>query len=154
MNPGPKQLTLCVVHDEARVLLGLKKRGFGMGKWNGFGGKVAPGETVEDAARRELEEEARIRALDLRRRGRLTFEFESGEEDLEVHLFSATRWEGDPSESDEMRPDWFARDAVPFERMWADDRHWLPHLLDGRDVEGHFRFRDPETLVGWSVMLH
>lgn len=34
------------------VLLGMKKRGFGAGKWNGFGGKVQPGETIEEAARR------------------------------------------------------------------------------------------------------
>lgn len=33
------------------VLLGMKKRGFGAGKWNGFGGKVQPGETIEEAAR-------------------------------------------------------------------------------------------------------
>ena len=45
-------------HTPQRMLLGMKKRGFGMGKWNGFGGKVEPDETVEAAARRELEEEA------------------------------------------------------------------------------------------------
>ena len=39
------------------MLLGMKKRGFGTGKWNGFGGKVEVGETVADAAQRELEEE-------------------------------------------------------------------------------------------------
>jgi hypothetical protein len=33
----------------ARVLLGWKKRGFGAGKWNGFGGKVEP-EDVSMAA--------------------------------------------------------------------------------------------------------
>ena len=26
--------------DSREVLLGMKKRGFGTGKWNGFGGKV------------------------------------------------------------------------------------------------------------------
>ncbi len=34
------------------MLLGLKKRGFGAGKWNGFGGKVNPGEDIVDAALR------------------------------------------------------------------------------------------------------
>ena len=38
----------------------MKKRGFGAGRWNGFGGKVAPAETIEDAARRELLEEAGV----------------------------------------------------------------------------------------------
>ncbi|KAJ1429629.1 hypothetical protein B484DRAFT_396306, partial [Ochromonadaceae sp. CCMP2298] len=29
------------------VLLGMKKRGFGAGKWNGFGGKMDPGESMD-----------------------------------------------------------------------------------------------------------
>lgn len=47
-----KLLTLVLVVQPGKVLLGMKKRGFGAGKWNGFGGKVQPGETIEDAARR------------------------------------------------------------------------------------------------------
>lgn len=47
-----KLLTLVLVVQPGKVLLGMKKRGFGAGKWNGFGGKVNPGETIEDAARR------------------------------------------------------------------------------------------------------
>ena len=49
-----KVLTLVLVRDVARhrVLLGMKKRGFGAGKWNGFGGKLEPGETIEEAAKR------------------------------------------------------------------------------------------------------
>jgi hypothetical protein len=38
-----KLLTLCIVHQNDKVLLGMKKRGFGMGRWNGFGGKVEAG---------------------------------------------------------------------------------------------------------------
>lgn len=49
-----KLLTLVLVVQPGRVLLGMKKRGFGAGKWNGFGGKVQPGETIEDAARRYI----------------------------------------------------------------------------------------------------
>jgi len=45
-------LTLVLVLQPGRVLLGMKKRGFGAGKWNGFGGKVQTGETIEAAARR------------------------------------------------------------------------------------------------------
>ena len=35
-----KILTLVFLREGTRVLLGMKKRGFGVGKWNGFGGKV------------------------------------------------------------------------------------------------------------------
>ena len=41
-----------------KILLGMKKRGMGQGKWNGFGGKLKVGETVVQCALRELEEES------------------------------------------------------------------------------------------------
>lgn len=44
--------TLVLVLQSQRVLLGMKKRGFGAGRWNGFGGKVQDGETIEDGAKR------------------------------------------------------------------------------------------------------
>jgi 8-oxo-dGTP diphosphatase/2-hydroxy-dATP diphosphatase len=88
----------------------MKKRGFGAGKWNGFGGKVEPGETVEAGAIRELREEANIVALDLVQKGLLLFDFEqegsvetdgqgkpvmgSYGERLEVHVFTASDFEG------------------------------------------------------------
>lgn len=40
---------------DIKVLLGLKKRGLGVDKWNGFGGKLEPGETIEEAAKREMQ---------------------------------------------------------------------------------------------------
>lgn len=43
-------LTMIIKNDE--VLLGMKNRGIGTGKWNGFGGKVEPNETIDDAAKR------------------------------------------------------------------------------------------------------
>ena len=47
-----KLFTLVIVLDGDKTLLGWKKRGFGVGKWNGFGGKVEPGETIINAAKR------------------------------------------------------------------------------------------------------
>ncbi|XP_062359656.1 oxidized purine nucleoside triphosphate hydrolase isoform X2 [Cinclus cinclus] len=56
--PTSRLFTLVLVVQPSRVLLGMKKRGFGAGLWNGFGGKVQPGESIEEAARRELLEES------------------------------------------------------------------------------------------------
>ena len=42
-----KIMTLCCIYNNGRILLGMKKRGFGAGRWNGFGGKVHDGETIE-----------------------------------------------------------------------------------------------------------
>ena len=53
-------LTLCVIHKDHKILLGMKKRGFGAGRWNGFGGKLKERETIEEALRRETKEEAGV----------------------------------------------------------------------------------------------
>lgn len=45
-----KILSLVFVRESTKILLGYKKRGFGQGRWNGFGGKVEQGETVEEGA--------------------------------------------------------------------------------------------------------
>lgn len=55
-----KVLTLTIIHLHPKILLGMKKRGFGAGRWNGFGGKVLSGETIEETAKREIREEAGI----------------------------------------------------------------------------------------------
>ena len=80
--------TLVIINDGERVLLGMKKRGFGQGRWNGFGGKVAPGETIDAAASRELREEAGI-AYESRQRGTMQLfrteqQFASAEKDIKV----------------------------------------------------------------------
>ena len=45
-----KLYTIIFVREGTRVLLGYKKRGFGQGRWNGFGGKVESDETVKEGA--------------------------------------------------------------------------------------------------------
>ncbi len=49
-----KLYTLVFVRDNIneKVLLGFKKRGFGMHKWNGLGGKLEVGETFTEGAKR------------------------------------------------------------------------------------------------------
>ncbi|RHY63800.1 hypothetical protein DYB30_013281, partial [Aphanomyces astaci] len=77
-----KQYTLAFLlrdhQGEKQVLLGMKKRGFGEGKWNGFGGKVeVTDKTIEDAAAREMTEEAcvDVNGKDMERVGTLVFTF-------------------------------------------------------------------------------
>src|SRR3990167_2798012 len=93
-----KLMTLCFIQKSTQILLGMKKTGFGAGRWNGFGGKVHDGEFIEEAAARELKEEAGIEVSNLEPRGILTFEFEGNPEILEVHVFSAENFDGKPTE--------------------------------------------------------
>jgi 8-oxo-dGTP pyrophosphatase MutT (NUDIX family) len=149
--PEPKVLTLCFLRDGNRLLLGMKKRGYGAGRWNGFGGKVEAGETIEEAARRELLEEAGVRASALERRGILYFQTDDDPVRLAVHVFLAARWDGEPAETEEMRPEWHRTDSLPFDDMWPDDRHWMPSFLAGHYFCGTFFFRDERTIRYWHL---
>ncbi len=142
-NPTRKILTLCLIHQHPWILLGLKKRGFGAGRWNGFGGKLAEGETVEEAAKRELLEEASVVADKLEKVGVLEFLFQNEPKILETHFFKATEFSGEPFESEEMKPKWFHVDEIPFEEMWPDDKFWMPYLLAGKKFKGKFLFDRP-----------
>lgn len=128
----------------------MKKRDFGEGKWNGVGGKVEDGETVIAAAVRETAEEigVQVEAADLREAARLTFFYEAKPEwDCLVHVYFVTEWEREPSESEEMRPLWYAEDKLPFTDMWEDDSYWLPRVLGGEYVEATFHFDAEGKLV-------
>uniref|UniRef100_A0A8C3URK8 Oxidized purine nucleoside triphosphate hydrolase n=1 Tax=Catharus ustulatus TaxID=91951 RepID=A0A8C3URK8_CATUS len=92
--------TLVLVVQPSRVLLGMKKRGFGAGLWNGFGGKVQPGESIEEAARRELLEESGLTVDTLQKMGQITFEFVGNSELMDVHIFRADHFHGEPRESE------------------------------------------------------
>ncbi|OXB82746.1 UNVERIFIED_CONTAM: hypothetical protein H355_000444 [Colinus virginianus] len=139
--------TLVLVVQPPRVLLGRKKRGFGAGLWNGFGGKVQPGESVEDAARRELLEESGLTVDTLQKMGEITFEFVGNPELMEVHVFRADHFHGEPKESDEMQPQWFQLDEVPFKQMWPDDIYWFPFVLQRKLFRGYFKFQGQDTIV-------
>jgi 8-oxo-dGTP diphosphatase/2-hydroxy-dATP diphosphatase len=136
-------LTLCFVHDHPRVLLGMKKRRFGAGLWNGFGGKVEEGEEIEEAAIRELKEESGLEALNISKRGVLTFEFENDPAVLEVHVFYTDKFQGKIIETDEMRPQWFHVSEIPYEDMWTDDKFWIPMMLEGKKFKGNFLLDRP-----------
>ncbi len=142
-----KVLTLCVIHQGDRVLLGMKKRGFGAGRWNGFGGKVLENEKIVDAAKRELAEEAGIHIRVPEKRGILEFEFEGDPHLLEVHVYGGNQFEGEPVETEEMKPQWFHVKEIPYDTMWPDDRYWFPYFLEGKNFRGRFIFQDVHTLV-------
>lgn len=150
-HPEKKLLTLTLIYRDGKILLGMKKRGFGAGRWNGFGGKIKPNESVKQAAERETLEEAGVTPVNLKKRGTLVFHIEEEHQHLEVTIFSAAEFTGEPHETDEMRPQWFLFDEIPYETMWADDTHWLPLILEGKNIHGEFYFSDIDTLTNYSV---
>src|SRR5215469_14900692 len=132
---------LCLVRRQTargpEVLLGLKKTGFGAGKWVGLGGHIEEGEKPEAAAVREVQEESSlvVPADSLQHMASITFLFPARPSwDQTAQVFMTWAFEGQIAESDEVSPRWFGEDEVPFALMWDDAKHWLPAVLAGRRV--------------------
>ncbi|RUS76676.1 hypothetical protein EGW08_015566 [Elysia chlorotica] len=142
-----KVLTLVFVKEPGKILLGMKKRGFGEGRWNGFGGKVEKGETILEGAKRELLEESGITANTLSRVGLINFEFEKDPVILEIHIFKTSDYNGNPTETEEMRPQWYAEDSIPFSQMWPDDHLWFPYMFNNKLFEAYFLFKGMDIIV-------
>ena len=144
-----QRATLCFVERAARLLLIHKKRGIGAGKINGPGGRIDPGESALECAVREVREELCVVPTGLGHCGELSFQFVDG---LSIHVsvFTATGCDGEPRETDEARPLWVARDEIPYDRMWADDRIWLPIMLDGHCFRGRALF-DGDDMLGHDI---
>lgn len=134
--------TLLFIIKDNQILLAKKKRGFGTGLLNGAGGKVEPYESVEDAAIRETQEEFNIKPLNPKKCAEIDFdEFVNGEHAIvNMSIFTATDYEGTPTESEEMAPVWFDINKIPYTRMFPDDSYWLPEILKGNYVTGSFKY--------------
>ncbi|MFA5086071.1 MAG: NUDIX domain-containing protein [Candidatus Paceibacterota bacterium] len=143
----PKVMTLCLALKEGKVLLGMKKRGFGEGRWNGFGGKVHEGESILEGAKREMLEESGLSVSGLEERGRIDFHFMDSGKLMEVHIFEVLGYEGEPVETEEMRPQWFRIDDIPFKNMWADDPYWFPLFLEKKRFKGRIIFKDNDEII-------
>ena len=143
--------TVVFVLEGDRVLLIRKKRGLGAGKVNAPGGRVDPGETPAQGAARELWEEVRLRAGELRHGGAISFQFLDGYS-THMHVFRAADAQGTPEETDEAAPLWVPLDAIPYDQMWADDREWLPRFLAGERFRGWGLF-DGDAMLDFKLRV-
>lgn len=149
------QTTILFLRDAPRVLLGYKKRGFGVGLWNGVGGKKENGESIDQTAVRECEEEIYVSPKELSLVGIFRFYFDpqsylSGK-DQESHVYFCDQWAGEVSESDEIRPSWFNESAVPYDSMWSYHRISMPLILGGRAIRASFHFDTQIQVVNHDI---
>ena len=140
-----ERAVLCFVRDSERILLIHKKTGLGMGKVNGPGGRIEAGESPLDAAVRETQEEVGVTPLMPTEMGTLAFSFTDGYS-LHCTVFFASHWQGALAETPEANPFWCPLDSIPYDRMWEDDRLWLPDALAGRRFDGVFIFAGDRML--------
>ncbi|KAJ2521546.1 hypothetical protein GGI11_001984 [Coemansia sp. RSA 2049] len=107
------------IGTRTQVLLGLKKRGMGVGLWNGFGGKIELGETFEEGAHH----------------GSL----------MTIYVYTAHGVSGCIAESDEMEPKWFDVSELPYFGAYKEARLWWPAMLSGKDFVARFVFSHPDN---------
>lgn len=154
-----KLATLCFLLRDDEICLALKKVRFGAGKYNGFGGKVGDkpefeDETIEEALVREGKEELDITIKDYKKAGEIAFVFpDKAEWGQIVHVFICKGWEGEAKESEEMRPEWFKLTEIPYEKMWDDDKYWLPKVLDGDFVRAKFKFNNEGEVISHEIRV-
>lgn len=142
--------TLMFVVQDGEVLLIEKLTGIGEGKINGPGGKIDPGEDELQGVIRECQEELHITVTDAVKMGELWFAM-SDIPDIHCHVFMATSFEGTPTSTREANPLWSKISEIPYDKMWADDVYWLPHMLAGQKFNGRFIFEEQAIL--WDQVL-
>lgn len=135
------------------ICLAKKRRGFGIDKWNGAGGKVdGRDQTIEDGAKREAKEEIGVVIHDMKKIAELEFYFSGNPAwNQRVHAYFCDRWEGEPAESEEMKPMWFSVSEIPYWKMWPDDKFWLPAVLKGDKVKATFKFGENDAILEQEV---
>ncbi len=151
-----RHLTLMILKRDGKLLLGVKKRGFGAGKINCAGGKVEPGETAREAAIRETFEEVGIRVKTCADMGQVVFRelYFKGEPETDImHVFLSEDFKGEPVETPEIKPEWHPINALPYDKMWSDDEHWMPEVLRGNRIDAYFHFNENNTFTDYCVGL-
>jgi 8-oxo-dGTP diphosphatase len=143
---------MIVVDREAqRILLGLHTAGPWQGAYTGFLDEVGPAEDPAAAAIRITREKAGIIVPPGEHRATFQFNSEAWVNAREFE-FLVESHSGRPQESSTVRPEWFALNAIPYERMPADDALWYPPFLAGKRMRGHFDFApDGKTLLRHQV---
>lgn len=149
MSMDDERRTLLFLLKDDELLLAMKKRGFGAGLWNGVGGKIELGETIEQAMIRECQEEIGVTPTQFARVGQIDFYGGSSSEPwhLQIYIYISAAWRGEPSETDEMAPKWYKFANIPYNNMWDDDKYWLPEMLRGSMVDGTFYFNENNIVI-------
>jgi 8-oxo-dGTP diphosphatase len=141
--------------DGKRVLLVHRNRRPGdahLGKYNGLGGKLEPGEDVVACLRREVREESGLECDELVLRGTISWPgFGKGGEDWFGFIFRVDHFSGTPWPENADGPlEWVEVDRVLDLPLWEGDRHFLPLVFaQGRQFHGVMPYRDGRP-VSWT----
>jgi ADP-ribose pyrophosphatase YjhB (NUDIX family) len=152
-NEALRQSTLCFLIENNKILLAMKKKGFGAGRWNGSGGKKKPEDkNIKVTTKREMFEETTVIPRKLKKVAVLNFYFpDKSDWNQQMFVFITHDWSGTPAETEEMTPRWFNINKIPYGQMWESDTLWLPKVLDGKIVEGNFLYDENQKMLEHEI---
>jgi len=142
-----KLATLCYVTnkktDSTLMIHRVKKENdYHEGKWNGLGGKFEPGESPEECAIREIEEECGLKVKSVTMKGFITFPMFDGKEDWYVFLFTADKFVGKLIDSPEGNLAWIKNDVLTELNLWDGDKIFIPWLFEDKFFSAKFNYED------------
>jgi len=143
-----KKATLAIIIKDWKILLAMKKRGFWEWKLNWPGGKLEKNETPQQAMIREAYEELKIKIKRQELIWKINFYFKNKpERNLEGYIFYVDDFEWTPQETEEMKPYWFDLNKILYEKMWEDDKIWLPKAIKKEKFKYNFYFDENQKLI-------
>lgn len=142
-----KLATLCYVIDRSKnstlmIYRNKKENDFHEGKWNGLGGKFEAGESPEECAIREIEEESGLKVSAVKMRGFITFPLFDGVDDWYVFLFTADKFSGDLIDSPEGELKWIPLNELDKLNLWDGDKIFLKWLFEDKFFSAKFIYED------------
>jgi len=146
-----KLATLCYVIDKKinstlMIYRNKKPNDYHEGKWNGLGGKFDPGESPEECAIREIEEESGLIVKTVTMKGFITFPLFDGKDDWYVFLFTADEFQGDLIDSPEGKLEWIPNGKLTEINLWDGDKIFIPWLLGDKFFSAKFNYKDGEFI--------
>jgi 8-oxo-dGTP diphosphatase len=124
-----------------------------MGKWNGLGGKLEPGESPEECCIRELYEETGLRVCDPQFKGMITFPAFDTVEDWYTFLFVITEFTGELIDSPEGTLEWVDDEQLLELNLWEGDRVFIPWLDKPGFFSAKFVYEDYQ-FVSYDVVFY
>lgn len=153
-----KLATLCYVTDKKNnstlmIYRNKKKNDYHEGKWNGLGGKFEPGESPEECAIREIEEESGLKVKNVTMKGFITFPLFDGKDDWYVFLFTSDEFEGEQIDSPEGKLEWIPNEKLTEINLWEGDKIFIPWLFEEKFFSAKFNYENGK-FVDHSVSFY